>query len=63
MLGGWHGGHTVGRHLDRSFSATFSDFSGQRGYWGSTTLHLFRNQVTMTVENISKLIDMAIDHA
>jgi hypothetical protein len=43
--------------------ATFSDFSGQRGVFAIDHAPFISKPSDLTVENISKLIDMAIDHA
>jgi hypothetical protein len=42
---------------------TFSDFSGQRGVFTIDHAPFISKPSDLTVENISKLIDMAIDHA
>jgi len=42
---------------------TFSDFSGQRGVFTIDHAPFISKPSDLTAENISKLIDMAIDHA
>jgi hypothetical protein len=44
-------------------AVTFSDFSGQRGVFTIDHAPFISKPSDLTVENISKLIDMAIDHA